>query len=128
MKAVAQKTIKYLILVILIAFSALFYFYKSQTLKQTSAYKCPEDYTEDDAGTTEYRNALINWTSSFFEANPKATSSDWSIAKLKLLEDRKCVVALQRLKMSGNVANLKPWEQVDWAIQNSLDKATNSTN
>jgi uncharacterized protein YxeA len=111
------------ILVIFITLCTFFYFYKNQVPQQANGYKCPESYTEDDTGTTEYRNALINWTSLFFEANPKATSSDWSTAKLKLLKDNKCVVALQRLKMSGKVTDLKPWEQVDWAVQESLDKA-----
>ena len=103
---------------------ALFYFYKNPTVKQVGALKCPESYTEDDAGTTEYRNALIDWTSLFFEINPKATMSDWFMAKLKLLEDNKCVIALQRLKMSGKVSDLKPWEKVDYEVQNAISNTT----
>jgi hypothetical protein len=127
MKKITNKT-RVSILVFFLIIVALFYFYKHPTVKQDSAYKCPENYTEDDAGTTEYRNALIDWTSEFFKANPKATSSDWSIAKLKLLENNKCVIALQRLKMSGKVVDLKPWELIDYEVQNRLDKAISGTN
>lgn len=83
--------------------------------------KCPEDYVENNAGTAEYKDALISWTSEFFEAHPEATMSDWSMAKLKLWENNKCVVALQRSKMSGKMADLKPWELVDYAVQNAIE-------
>lgn len=121
MKATTQKTIKYSIPVILIAFVAIFYFYKHPTAKQANTQKCPEDYAENDTGTEEYRNALIEWTKLFFEANPKATMSDWSLAKLKLWQNNNCTIALERSTMSGEVSDLKPWERVDWAVQESLD-------
>ena len=128
MKAITLKTIKYSIPIILITFISIFYLYKSPTIKQTNIYKCPELYTENDIGTTEYRNALIDWTTEFFKANPKATISDWSIAKSKLWEDNKCISAIERSKMSGEVAGLKPWELVDYEVQNTLNKTINSTN
>lgn len=127
MKKIITKRRAY-ILIFLLVILAILYFYKNPTVKQVNTLKCPEEYAENDIGTTEYRNALIDWTTSFFEATPKSTMSDWSTAKLKLLEDNKCVIALQRLKMSGKVADLKPWELVDWAVQESLDKAINNTN
>jgi hypothetical protein len=71
---------------------------------------------------------MIDWTSEFFKANPKATISDWSIAKSKLWEDNKCISAIERSKMSGEVADLKPWELVDYEVQNTLNKTINSTN
>lgn len=121
-----KKIVYILILVILIAFCVFFYFYKSQTVKQANIYKCPENYTENDTGTTEYRKALIDWTSTFFKANPKATLSDWIQAKPKLWIDNNCDIAIQRSKMSGNVADLKPWEKVDYEVQSSLDKTINN--
>lgn len=107
---------------------AFFYFHKPPALQQANIYKCPEAYTEDDAGTREYRNTLIDWTSNFFEKNPKATTSDWSMAKLELWSDNNCAVALERSKLSGKVSDLKKWELVDYEVQNSLDKAINGTN
>jgi hypothetical protein len=89
-------------------------------------YKCPENYTEDDTGTAEYKDALVNWTTAFFKAYPDATMSDWSKAKLQLWLDNNCVVAIQRSKMSGEVVNLKQWELVDLEVQNALGSATNT--
>src|SRR3989338_42920 len=113
-----------LILIFVLIVIAIFYFSKAPAPEIGSARaKCPEDYAETDAGTTEYRNALIDWTSGFFEANPKATMSDWSMAKTQLWRDNNCVVALQRSKMSGKVADLKPWERVDYEAQNAISNA-----
>jgi hypothetical protein len=128
MKAITLKPIKYSVPVILIIFAAILYFYKTPILKQANTLKCPESYQENEIGTTEYRNAMIDWTSEFFKANPKATISDWSIAKSKLWEDNKCISAIERSKMSGEVADLKPWELVDYEVQNTLNKTINSTN
>ena len=104
---------------ILIVICAIFYFQKNSALKPTSIqqFKCPESYTEDDTGTEEYREALVDWTASFFEENPKATISDWSMAKLKLWEDNNCAMALERSKLSGEVADLRPWELEDYTVQ-----------
>jgi uncharacterized protein YxeA len=128
MKAITLKPIKYSVPVILIIFAAILYFYKTPILKQANTLKCPESYQENEIGTTEYRNAMIDWTSEFFKANPKATISDWSIAKSKLWEDNKCISAIERSKMSGEVVDLKPWELVDYEVQNTLNKTINSTN
>jgi uncharacterized protein YxeA len=121
-----RKTTYILIVIIFTILCVIFYFYKSPTVKQANVYKCPEDYTENDIGTTEYRNALIDWTAEFFTTNPKATISDWTQAKSKVWMDNKCYIAIQRSKMSGNVADLKPWEKVDYEVQNTLDKTTNN--
>lgn len=122
-KLLAKSTLIALGLGVAVIFG-FFYLYKSSAPELASTYtKCPEDYAEDDAGTAEYRNVLIDWTSSFIEANPGATMSDWSIAKSQLWLDNNCVEALQRLKMSGEVADLKPWERVDYEVQNALEKA-----
>lgn len=120
-----RKTPHILILIILIALAILYFYYRNES---DNLSKCPENYTEDNTGTEEYRNALINWTAKFFKANPNATISDWSIAKLKLWEDNNCTIALERSKLSGNVSDLKPWELVDYEVQKSLDKAINKTN
>ena len=128
MKAITLKSIKYSVPVILIIFTAILYFYKTPIVKQANIQKCPESYAENDIGTTEYRNALINWTTEFFKTNPKATTSDWSIAKSKLWEDNKCISAIERSKMSGEVTDLRPWELVDYEVQNTLNKTINSTN
>jgi hypothetical protein len=128
MKAITLKPIKYSVPVILIIFAAILYFYKTPIVKQANIQKCPESYAENDIGTTEYRNALIDWTTEFFKTNPKATISDWSIAKSKLWEDNKCISAIERSKMSGEVADLRPWELVDYEVQNTLNKTINSTN
>jgi hypothetical protein len=122
MQKITPKTKVYILIVFLIAV-AFFYFYKNPTVRQVNAQKCPEDYTEEDAGTTEYRNALIDWTSSFFKTNPKATMSDWSIAKSKLWEDNNCKVAIERSKLSGKVLDLKPWELVDYEVQNAISNS-----
>lgn len=107
---------------------AFFYFHKTPVPQQINAYKCPEAYTEDEAGTREYRNSLLDWTLLFFKANPKATTSDWSMAKLELWSGNNCAVAIERSKLSGKVSDLKKWELVDYEVQNALDKAINSTN
>jgi len=128
MQKITQKTKAY-ILIFLLAIIAIFYFYKNPAPKLgLSGFKCPESYTENDAGTEEYRNALIKWTSIFFETHPKATSSDWLIAKSRLWVDNNCLEAIRRSKLSGAVADLKAWERVDYEVQNSLDKTINSTN
>lgn len=121
-----RKTIYTLIVIILIILCTIFYFYKSPTVKKANVYKCPEDYTENDIGTTEYRNALIDWTAEFFKANPKATISDWTQAKSKLWMDNNCSIAIQQSKMSGNVTDLKLWERVDYEVQSTLDKTINN--
>jgi len=115
-----------LILIILIAIVSIFYIYKTSILKQTSTLKCPEAYTENYIGTKEYRNALIDWTTEFFKANPKATMSDWSTKKMKLWENSKCAIAIQRSKMSGDIKDLKQWEKIDYEVQSSLDKTINN--
>lgn len=123
MQKIALKT-KVYILIFLLAIAAIFYFYKSPAPEIGSTRtKCPESYTEDDAGTTEYRNALIDWTSEFFETNPKATSSDWSIARSQFRIDNNCTVAIQRYKLSGKVSDLKQWERVDYEVQNAISNA-----
>ncbi len=101
--------------------------YDSKEISETIA-KCPEDYLEDETGTEEYRNALIDWTVSFLEQNPQATISGWSTAKLKHWEDNNCKVAIERSKMSGEVTDLKPWERVDYEIQNAVNKALEDSN
>lgn len=122
--------IKAYILIFLLVFIAILYFSYGPAPKLASIqqFKCPENYTEDDAGTEEYKNALTSWTSEFFEANPKATSSDWSMAKSQFWVDNNCTVALERSKLSGKVSDLKKWELVDYEIQDGLDTAINSTN
>lgn len=92
-----------------------------QNTKTPPTLKCPESYPETDAGTKEYKDALTAWTSEFFEAHPQATMSDWSIAKSKFWTDNNCAVAIDRSKMSGEVSDLKPWELVDYELQNALD-------
>ena len=126
MRKITPKTKIYILIVFAIALVSIFYIYKTSIVKQANIQKCPESYAESDVGTTEYRNALISWTSQFFKEKPKATISDWSIAKSKLWEDNKCISAIERSKMSGEVADLKPWELVDYEVQSSLDKTINN--
>jgi len=118
---VKRKIIYILISTILIVICAYFYF--NQIQKSVNPHqKCPEEYTEDNIGTSEYKEVLTKWTSKFFKENPKATMSDWSIAKTQLWIDNNCTIAIQRSKMSGTFSDLKPWEKVDYEIQNALDK------
>ncbi|MEI6553439.1 MAG: hypothetical protein WCO09_02625 [bacterium] len=98
------------------------YFYKNRLLPQQTKYKCPETYSEDSTGTVEYRKAIADWTLEFFKENPKATMSDWSIAKGQLWIDNNCTIAIQRSKLSGKVSDLKTWELIDYQIQSALDK------
>lgn len=117
------------IFIVFFGLCAIFYFYKTPAPKLVATqFKCPENYTEDDAGAVKYRNALIDWTTSYFETNPKAVMSDWSMAKSQFWVDNNCIEAIRRSKLSGMVADLKPWEKVDYEVQNALDKAINSTN
>ncbi|MFZ3011881.1 MAG: hypothetical protein WA060_02710 [Minisyncoccia bacterium] len=109
------------IAIVIIFFLALNFYLKIST--QSTHIKCPEEYTEDDIGTAEYREALSNWTSEFFKT-PQATMSDWAMAKMKRWEDNNCVIAIERSKMSGKVADLKPWERVDYEVQNAIQNAT----
>ena len=108
-------------MVVILITIVISYVYLKVVPKQTFLHqKCPEEYTEDNIGKAEYKEALIKWTSEFFKANPKATMSDWSIAKTKLWATNNCTTAIQRSKMSGKVYDLKPWELVDYEIQNTL--------
>ena len=118
-----KKKLHYILIpIILISLCFVLYFQKNLNTHQ----KCPEAYAENDIGTKEYRNALIDWTTEFFKVNPKATISDWSIAKFKLWEDHQCEIAIQRSKMSGDVKDLKQWEKIDYEVQSSLDKTINN--
>lgn len=99
-----------------------FFVYINQNGGGATQFKCPENYTEDDAGTAEYAEALANWTFSYFEKHPEATVSDWSMAKTQLWTDNNCKAALERLKLSGKVEDLKPYELVDYKIQTVLMK------
>jgi len=125
-KITTQKTVLILIFVSIVV--AFFYFYKIPTLQQANAYKCPETYAENDVGTTEYRNALVDWTTSFFDANPGAIMSDWALAKSQFWVDNNCIVAIERAKLSGGVADLKRWELVDYEVQNAIQSTTNPPN
>lgn len=114
----------YIYVVIFITLCATFYLYKNRDLKLASIqqFKCPESYTEDNVGTEEYRNALLDWTSVFFAQNPKATMSEWSQAKNKLWQENNCLAAIERSKLSGEVSDLKPWELVDYDIQSTIER------
>ncbi|MFA6609171.1 MAG: hypothetical protein WCT07_04680 [Candidatus Paceibacterota bacterium] len=112
-----KKNIFY-IAIVSIFFLALNFYLKIP--KPNTHIKCPEEYTEDDIGTAEYKDALSNWTSVFLKTHPEATISEWSEAKSKMWSDNNCLVAIERSKMSGKVADLKPWERVDYAMQNAI--------
>lgn len=118
------KTIYTLAIITVIIIGVIVYISINRETTQIYTYKCPEAYAEDEVGTIEYRKAITGWTSEFFKENPNATMSDWSKAKTQLWIDNNCTVAMQRSKMSGNVSDLKPWEKVDYEIQNALDKIT----
>lgn len=112
---------KYTILVLGMALIALFMYVNRASLDLFGAYqKCPEDYTEDSVDTEEYKNALTTWTSEFFEINPDAMVSDWLLAKSKLWRDNGCFEALEQLKKSGEVKDLKSWELVDYEVQRGI--------
>ncbi len=114
-----KRKIIYISIIAVLITVVISYVYPKQTFVHQ---KCPEAYTEDVVGTTEYRNAITGWTSEFFKDNPKATMADWSKAKTQLWVENNCAVAIQRSKLSGKVSDLKPWERVDYEIQNALDK------
>lgn len=129
MQKITPKIKTFIFLIIILIVTTIFYFSKDPAPELAAPqFKCPESYTEDEAGTTEYRNALIDWTTSYFETNPKATMSDWSMAKTQFWMDNSCVAAIERSKLSGQVSDLKKWELVDYEVQNTLEKALNSTN
>ncbi len=116
-----KKTIFISIFVIL---SVILYLYYSNTFKQRITHiQCPESYSENNTSTTEYRDALTNWTLEFFKARPNASVSDWAEAKSRLWEKNNCVIALERSKLSGRVTDLKPWEQVDYSVQTAIQEA-----
>ena len=121
-----KRKIIYISIVVILITIVIPYVYLKVVPKQTFLHqKCPEEYTEDNIGKAEYKEALIKWTSEFFKANPKATMSDWSIAKTQLWIDNNCTVATQRSKLSGKISDLKPWQKVDYEIQNALYRITN---
>lgn len=118
-----NKKIVYICIICVVVVSvAGFFVYKNQNSEGVAQFKCPEDYAENDVGTAEYAEALANWTFSYFEKYPEATVSDWSMAKTQLWTDNNCKVALERLKLSGKVEDLKPYELVDYKIQTVLMK------
>jgi len=108
------------VVVILCAVASFFIYKNSISEKGVVHQKCPEDYAEDDAGTVEYKNDMADWSAEFFKAHPEATVSDWSMARAQLRVDNNCTVAIQRSKMSGEVADLKPYELVDYNMQMGL--------
>jgi hypothetical protein len=98
-----------------------FFVYKSSTPKKSFVHqKCPEEYAENDAGIAEYEKVMVAWTLDYLKTHPEATMSDWAKAKTQLWTDNNCVVALQRLKLSGKVADMKPYELIDYDIQNAI--------
>jgi len=126
-----EKKIVYIwiicVVVILCAVTG-FFVYKSSTSEKSFVYfKCPENYAENDTGTAEYEKATIAWTEDYLRAGPGPTVSGWAMAKTQLWLDNNCAVALQRLKMSGKVADMKPYELVDYNIQTALIKTLETT-
>ncbi len=119
--------------VVILCVTAGFFVYKSSTSKQISIHqKCPEDYAENDAGTAEYEKAMLDWTKNYLTIHSEPTASvptvsGWAEARTKLWSDNNCTVALQRLKMSGKVADLKPYELIDNKIQTVLIKTLEDT-
>ena len=113
---------------VILCATAGFFIYKSSTSEKSLVhFKCPEDYVENDTGTAEYKNAMVDWTSEFFKAHPEATVSDWTMARAQLRIDNNCVIAIQRAKMSGKVADMKPYELVDYNMQIALSKVIETT-
>jgi hypothetical protein len=112
----------YILITCVIVISTVgFFVYKSFYAKQVIVrQKCPEYYAEDDTGKAEYRYAMTEWTAEYFKTHSEATMSDWSKAKAKLWKDNNCTVAIERLKMSGRVEDLKPYELVDIAMQDAI--------
>jgi hypothetical protein len=121
MKKLSKRNIVIGIIIVLIFSTAWLLF--GQNTKKPTTPKCPESYPENEAGATEYKDALIAWTSEFFEKHPQASMSDWSMAKSQFWLDNNCTMAIERSKMSGEVSGLKPWELVDYEIQKALDEA-----
>lgn len=129
MKKLSKRNIAIVATLLVLVFitAGLFFGQNTNTTEQKivsvpTTLKCPESYLENDTGTKEYKDALATWTYEFFESHPQATMSDWSVAKSQFWRDNNCTVAIERSKMSGEVSDLKPWEQVDYKIQKALDE------
>lgn len=129
MKKLSKRNIAIVATLLILVFitAGLFFGQNTNTTEQKivsapPALKCSESYPENATGTKEYKDALTAWTYEFFESHPQATMSDWSIAKSQFWRDNNCTVAVGRSKMSGKVSDLKPWELVDYALQNALDE------
>lgn len=96
MKIITQKTIKYLIPVILIIL--ILYFLYGPTPNVSS--RCPDSYPDTDIGLAEKMADMDKWTNKFYDTHPKATLSDWSKARYEYLVANNCKEALERYKES----------------------------
>lgn len=84
---------KALFVLIPIAVAAMVYL--TISLSGIVIQKCPEDYTNDDAGSAQKLADLDKWTGDFYDAHPGATLTDWSLARHQYWVDNKCTKALQ---------------------------------
>lgn len=120
-------------MVVVLCATAGFFIYKSSTPKKSIVhFKCPEYYAENDAGTAEYEKAMLDWTKNYLAIHSEPTASEptvsgWAKARTQLWLDNNCTVALQRLKLSGKVADMKPYELIDYKIQTVLIKTLETT-
>ena len=103
MKAVTHKTIKSLIPVIFVALCAILYFHYGPAPNKLS--KCPDDYTDTDAGFNEKLADINKWTNDFYDNHPGATLGDWNKARYQFWVDNKCTEALKRYNEAKALSN-----------------------
>lgn len=95
---------KYIIgsIVFYIFIGTAFVFYRGSSTK-SATQKCPDDFSDDDAGSAEYLASVNKWTNDYFNAYPDAPLSDWSAARYQFWVDNNCSKAIERHNKVKNI-------------------------
>ena len=87
--------------------------------------KCPDDYSNDDAGSAEYLAAMDKWTNDFYDAHPGATLSDWAEARHQFYISNHCAAALERYEQAkAGKADPEIMKRVDNVIRDAVNNPT----
>ncbi len=116
-----NKKILYTILVIIVIVGLYFtlpFFYPNTN-------KCPNDYSNNDAGYDQQVADIDKWTNSFYDKNPGATLTDWSKARYQYWVDNGCTEAIERYNQAkeGKAAT-SSMQQIRKGIQDAINESS----
>ncbi len=85
--------------------------------------KCPNDYSNDDAGYNQQMADIDAWTNNFYDTHPNASLSDWSKARYQYWIDNNCTEAIERYNQAkeGRAAT-SSMQQIRKGIQDVVDE------